>query len=351
MTHTTAAHRAAALGLLAPHHAHHRKGPVPTVGQRIARARAQARDARPADPDAARARVAAFRPVDAMARPHVALIRELALAAGPADDTDAAELLSALAGHAAWLTATGLDVTADSLVDPDLVQRWALHGLADLAAGTAANYRSRLARVAAAVCGSSRPAPLHASDPCEPYTLGHERAHVLWAGRLPTDRARADLSGAALLGYGCGLPAAELTDTVGDDVEQHDDGLVVVRVRGPRARVVPVRARYGPALLALAADAGPAHLFRPATDGRLGKNALTNAVARAAQHGDPLLPRLTAQRMRATWLVRHLDAGTPPAALLAAAGLDGLGSLDRYLRWTTPLAADQALALAGRSGA
>lgn len=56
------------------------------------------------------------------------------------------------------------------MLDPALVQRWALVGLAGLSAGTAANYRSRLARVAAAVSGRDRPAPLYASDPCEPYT-------------------------------------------------------------------------------------------------------------------------------------------------------------------------------------
>lgn len=344
MPHRTAARRAAALGVLAPgvrlpRHRKTRKEEtgVPTVRQRVLRAKAQARPPRPADPAGAQRRIQGFVPCDPLAVPHLPLVRGLVRTAAPVDAIDAGELLSAAAGHAAWLAATGIEVTEESLVDPDLVQRWALHALADLSAGTAANYRSRLSRLAVVVHGSARPAPLHASDPCEPYTRAEENAFVVWAGSLRTDRLRLDLTAAVLLGFGIGATAAELVETEGGDVTVTRTGAVVVRVDEPRARVVPVRARCAQPLLDLARDAGPGPLFKPGVAGRLGKNAISNTVTAALKDADPRLPRLTAQRMRATWIVRHLEAGTDLRVLAAAAGLDDIGSLDRYVRRLPPL--------------
>lgn len=355
MTKHTAAHRVAALGPDASARLTDTPGQeeqtVPTVGQRAARANAHARTARVADPAGARARVEAFTPDDPHARPHTALIRTLALAAGPRDPADAAELLTALAGHAAWLTATGHPVDADTLVDPDLVQRWILHGLTGLSAGTAANYRSRLARVGAAITRTVRPAPLHASDPTEPYAPQAESALVTWASGLRTPRMRTDVHAALSLGIGTGLSTAEIMQTCGTDVVRTDHGVLTVGVHGPRARLVPVRARYADGLTVLAEQAGPGPLFKPGSPGRVGKNALTNTIAAARRDGDIALPVLTAQRMRATWLVRHLSAGVRPDVLLAAAGLDDLGSLARYMRWVQPTAQADADVLLSRSRA
>lgn len=85
-------------------------------------------------------------------------------------------------------------------------------------------------------------------------------------------------------------------------------------------------------------------LFRPGCGDRTGKNTVSNLVARAAKDRDPALPVPVPQRMRATWLVRHLDAGVRVDALLKAAGLDSLSVLDRYLPSVRPLPADDVLA-------
>jgi len=350
MTRTTAAARAAALGLLAAGGAGGcpdawKETGLPTVGERAARARAQARPARPADPDGARARMASFVPEDPLARPHAALVRSLAAAAGPVDAADAAELLTALAGHAAWLAATGADVDADALLDPDLVQRWVLLGLAGLSAGTAANYRSRLARVAAQVHGAGRrPALLHASDPASVYSERDEDDLLSWGTGMRTPALRRDVLVLLCLGLGAGLTTAETVAARGAHVDQRASDrhsaapVATVTVEGARPRLVPVRARYGPLLLALASDAGSAPLFRPSAPQRGGRNAVSNLVARARRGGDPRLPPVSPQRMRATWIVRHLDAGVRADALLAAAGLDSLAVLDRYLPTLRPLA-------------
>ncbi len=154
---------------------------------------------------------------------------------------------------------------------------------------------------------------------------------------------RRDLLVLLCLCLGAGLCTAEALAVRGPHVALHHNGATTVAVDGPRRRTAPVRARYAPLLTGLARDAGPAHLYRPGAPGRGGRNAVSNQVARARTGCDPRLPVLSPQRMRATWLVRHLDAGVRADALLRAAGLDSLAVLDRYLPALHHLTDDQVL--------
>jgi hypothetical protein len=43
--------------------------------------------------------------------------------------------------------------------------------------------------------------------------------------------------------------------------------------------------------------------------------------------------RPTSQRLRATWIVHHLDAGVPVVTLMRAAGVESLESFTRYVRF------------------
>ncbi len=42
------------------------------------------------------------------------------------------------------------------------------------------------------------------------------------------------------------------------------------------------------------------------------------------------------KRLRSTWIITQLDAGTPLPILLEAAGIDGPDALQQYLRYTAP---------------
>lgn len=309
---------------------------LPTPGQRHARAKALARPARDADPTGAESRIASYVCADPHARPHTALIRDLVRAAAPTDAADAAELLSAVSGHAAWLSATGQPVTASTVLDPDRTLRWVLVGLTDLSAGTTANYRSRIARVAVAAGARDPRSPMQASDAAEAYTPREEDDLVAWAAGQRTPAMRTGLLAVACTGLGMALGTSEILAATGTDLRVDPDGLVTCRVRGTRPRTVPARARYRPLLTDLAAAAGSAHLVRPGAPGRGGKNSVGNLVARAREGGDPRLPVLTPQRMRATWLARQLRAGVRVDAVMAAAGLDSAAVLDRYLRRLPP---------------
>lgn len=65
--------------------------------------------------------------------------------------------------------------------------------------------------------------------------------------------------------------------------------------------------------------------------GRTGvhRNFVTNFVAKTSGVG--LKPQL--QRLRATWIVHHLAAGTPAVPFMQAAGVQSLEALTRYLRF------------------
>ncbi len=207
-----------------------------------------------------------------------------------------------------------------------------------------------MARVAAAVRPGRRSTVLGTSGPAAASTPADEDALLSWADALRTPAMRLDVLVLLCLGLGAGLTTAETTAALGPDVVQHDGAVVTATVAGQRARLVPVRARYGPLLLDLAEQAGTGPLFRPDAEGRGGRNGVSNLVARARSGCDPRLPVLSPQRMRATWLVRHLDAGVRADALLKAAGLDSLAVLGRYLPSVRPLTTAQVLAeLAGAS--
>ncbi len=323
---------------------------MPTVRQRDARLLAKTGPARNADLMGAQERVTRFIPGDPQVDPYLSLIQHLARTAEPVNAEDAAELLTALAGHAGYLASVGTPVTEDTLLDPGLVTRWVLHGLAHLTAGTTANYRSRLTRVAAAVHGApARPAPLYASDPVRPYDRGAEDGLGWWAAALPGALGQ-DLLVALGLTIGAGLTASQVPVVQGRHITRSFGSTVAVRI--PCAKgwtVIPVRARYAKVLLDAAARSGPdEYVFRAAAPGRGGRNGISNLVDAADRQagGKPeQLERFTPQRARATFIVRHLDAGTRVDMLMQIAGVKNLGAVDRYVRYMSPVGAATELSL------
>ena len=320
----------------------HDRSAMPTVRQRDARLLAKTGPARNADLTAAQERVLRFIPGDPRVDPHLSLIQHLARTAQPVNAQDAAELLTALAGHAGYLAAVGTPITEDTLLDPGLVTRWVLHSLTHLTPGTTANYRSRLTRVAAAVHGAPEgSAPLYASDPVRPYTYGAEDGVVRWAGGL-VGALGTDLLFAVCLTFAAGLTNAQVTSVRGEHITRCDDGTVAVRVPGGGGgwNVIPARARYTQVLLAAAAHRGPdENVFRADAVRGGGRNGISNLVDSADRRtgGKPdQVERFTPQRARATWIVRHLDAGTRVDVLMRAAGVKDLGAFDRYVRYMSP---------------
>ena len=103
-------------------------------------------------------------------------------------------------------------------------------------------------------------------------------------------------AGLACLGAGAGLIRGGLRDARGTGVIARSGG-VVVAVRGPRARTVPVLERYHARLLAAAEFAGTGLVC----GGGPGRRNLTNPLVTALDGGGGL-PRPATSRLRATWL-------------------------------------------------
>src|SRR5216684_136373 len=130
-----------------------------------------------------------------------------------------------------------------------------------------------------------------------PYSRAEIAGYLALAGAQPTPARRMRAAGLICLGAGAGLIRSDLRAVRGTDVASRSGG-VIVKVRGPRPRAVPVLARYHEPLLAAAAFAGTGLVTGGTDPGR--RNVTTPLITSLA--GGTGLPRLDTSRLRTTWL-------------------------------------------------
>jgi hypothetical protein len=215
---------------------------------------------------------------------------------------------------------------------PSLIEEWVTTGCPpSWGIRGRASTRSMLLRVSEALAPDAPgapPRPLPATVGKPPYAPAEVLAIRGWASAQTTRRKTLDATAICACGFGGGLRRDEVVTLRPADVIVDDLG-VAVSVSGPDARIVAVTADWEEELAGVAQVAleeGADWLVTPgrrSTDGRLVANLIRNC--------HKATPRPDLQRMRSTWIVRHLAAGTLPAALVPAAGVDGLFSLARYL--------------------
>lgn len=247
-----------------------------------------------------------------------ALVRDAVLRAEPHDARDARELLTRTAHLACWCHQRGVEIRSEVVFAPHTVDRFVTEGCAHLAKGSRANYRSVLHRVGAAVLGPLVYPPrttFGASPRLAPYSEADLRTLVGWSRGLPTQRMRDNTEALLGLGLGAGLTSAEINAADRDWIE-HPRGGLVIAVPGAGARRVPVAAEW--------AWAVEAAFVR--SDGLLflsDRSTVTNKQLSRFVEGLPRhdAPKLSARRLRATWIVGRLDAGVPLNVLAAGAGV------------------------------
>ena len=251
----------------------------------------------------------------------------------------------ALAYLASWCLDQHVPVDVEHVLDPDTVERYCAEGLSGTEAAVS-RVRGDLRRLGRTLTATAPweplPVPLARTKLSPPYSRAELLVIERDIVRQATPLRRTTAQAMWLLGLGAGLDGRWNTKVKGTAVSRVGD-VVVVAVPDPVARLVVVRAAYATALLELAAEVGEGLLVGAR---KVSKNSPSELAAGITIDGGRL--EFSPARLRSTWLVAHLEAGTQLPVLLRAAGMRTFGSLGDLLGSVRPLADDKARAqLAG----
>jgi len=271
-----------------------------------------------------------------------AFARDVIATTGPEGRERAKNLLWAAGKLADYAIGLGLEAVPEVVLHPSTAERFTrcAPGLSPVARRT---LRTSLRFIGRAVVPQLYPAdlPLPRERSKQPYSPAQIGGYLALAGTQPTVQRRMRATGLICLGAGAGLIRGDLREVRGTDVACRSGG-VVVQVRGRRARVVPVLARYQARLLITAGFAGPG-LICGGTDP--GRRNLTNPLV-AALDGGGGLPRLDTSRLRATWLAGCAELlGLP--TFMHAAGISCSQRLGDLIAGLAPAGEAEAVQLLG----
>lgn len=234
----------------------------------------------------------------------------------------------------AWQS-KGLELDVARMFRRRVVDEFVHRGMDSFTRGSRATYRSVLLAIVDAVTPpTEQPFPIPRSDPTPPYGAAEIAALRSWARAQGSAVRRRDASALLAMGFGAGLATRELLSVRAEDVDVRGGDDMHILVWSRRPRLVPVLPAWQPGLReALSERDQNQWVFRV---GRTG--------VRPAQVTDFLHRGHTTEldvrpaRMRTTWLLTHLQAGTPPGDLLRIAGLEHLAALDRIRGFLPPRA-------------
>jgi integrase len=271
-----------------------------------------------------------------------AFAREVIGQVAPAGQERAKNLLWAAGKLAGYGIGLGLEPAPEVLLHPSVIERFTrcAPGLSPVARRTLrTNLRFIGRRVVPQLYPADLPLPRERSK--QPYSPAQIGGYLALADAQPTMERRMRAAALVCLGAGAGLIRGDLREVRGGDVACRSGG-VVVQVRGGRARVVPVLARYHARLLAAARFAGTGLVCGGADPGR--RN-LTNPLIRALDGGGGL-PRLETSRLRATWLADCAEL-LGLATFMAAAGISCSQRLGDLIAGLEPAGEADAVRLLG----
>jgi integrase len=229
-----------------------------------------------------------------------AFAREVVAVAPPRTAARAKALLYAAGRLAAFGERAGLELEPGVLLREAVIERFVLVGCDGLQPASVRTLRTNLRALARACEQFPEPAAvaLARERAKRPYCEAEIDGYLRLANAQSTVARRMRASALICLGAGAGIVAGELRHVRGSDVVSRAGGVLVI-ISGPRARSVPVLARYQDRLLQAAGFAGE----RLIAGGREpGRRNITDELARALS-ADSSLPRVQAGRLRSTWLV------------------------------------------------
>ncbi len=244
----------------------------------------------------------------------------------------ATRTLRVLVQVALWARGEGIALDRELVFDPDTVERFV--AVSPGSDASRATYRAVLRRIGPLLTRKApwepRRPPVSRRQVAVPYTVEELALLSNHACQQPTEGQRRAARALIALGAGAGLDGRWCTRVRAEDVIF--DEAVLIRVGDPMARVVPVLARWESDVLELAATADNEFLVGGYSTSRNRASALA-----ASFEAPPGHPKLSCARLRSTWLLWHLMAGTRLPELAAAAGLRGVTVLSDLLGDVAPM--------------
>ncbi|HEX4402889.1 MAG TPA: hypothetical protein VHZ98_16325 [Galbitalea sp.] len=241
-------------------------------------------------------------------------------------------LFQVITAHVIWCTsAQGLPLDPAVIFTPRVIDAFCVQASDNEA--TQGTYRSSLLTVSRALYPDLHPEPLtpmHKREIQRPYSIS-DLEH--WRGWAKGQRTLLHREKASLLlgfGVGAGLTPVEIAGVARDHLHI-DQGGVVIEVVGRNAREVPVLREWERTLTRVAKLREPGEPMWGNHWRRDTKNLLSSFTA-VCVGTSPNYARL-----RGTWLVTHLQRGTPMKELFQAGGLKHFSNLNQYLQYVDPV--------------
>lgn len=231
-----------------------------------------------------------------------------------------------------WIVQTGM-VELHEALSEDIIDVYTVDRAKEIVPVMAERERKMLRRLAGMTPSVEKRAVSTASEPERPYSDDELATFRHWASYQRTDHQRAACMAIFALGVGCGLTSGEILTVRGRDLLDLD-GVLAVRVARD-GRIVPVVDRWEVCFAKVMAD-NPTEALVVAPHATHRYGAMQHVLRTSKGDVKP-----TAARLRMTWLVAHLEAGTPLAALLPASGMTSTDSLRRAMSFVRPIPADR----------
>lgn len=271
-----------------------------------------------------------------------------------------AQTLACVGGLATWVHNEGEPLTRGHVLDENTRFRYleGPTGATTLSKHSRRNYRLRFDKLAVSLLGSQREIyagqkPLSPPEALLPLTRQQEADLWVWSQGLRPPMLRQRIQGVIVTSLGVGARRRDFIILRSADVARDKHGVHVSMPESTStgravvpARVVTCSAQWEDRLWTLAQTMAPeGHLAAPwrttppektSVDGTM-RNAQTNQASPPPVH-------FSSESLRNTWLVRHLEAGTPIPLLMQQGGLLTTHSIEKLVPFAAPVPAQKAAA-------
>ena len=255
-------------------------------------------------------------------------VKDACSLAAPHTSYAASMLLTVTSAYVLWcVNAQGWPLQTDVIFSRQAIDLYCTQESPARSEGTRRNYRAILMRVSEVVAPEEHPdamTPLARKRVAEPYSASEIAEFSLWALGQVTGEKRRRAMLMLVLCAGAGLRPSDVSTIYPDDVLVDELGIILT-IHGTTPRTVPLLHPWEEWMAAILEQVpsdvpiwGPTNTVRA-----------SNLLSNFTQYTVGQRPR--SDRLRATWIVTHLRAGTRIKELTRALGVEKFENLPRYL--------------------